>query len=102
MQVYAALAYYHLNREEIESYLTAEKLAYEQQTVTPSHSANVGDFCQLHSDYMTQQKTHWGIVIGSQNYSVGEQMRRTLKLIATQSAEAMQNQLVFLSSFHRE
>jgi len=28
-QVYAALAYYHLNQKEIEFYLTAEKLAYE-------------------------------------------------------------------------
>jgi len=37
-QVYAALAYYHLNRDEIESYLTAEKLAYEQQTANPSYS----------------------------------------------------------------
>jgi hypothetical protein len=38
-QVYAALAYYHLNREEIESYLTAEKLAYEQQLANPNYSA---------------------------------------------------------------
>jgi len=38
-QVYAALAYYHLNREEIESYLTAEKLAYEEQNIYPSDSA---------------------------------------------------------------
>ncbi|MFP4134994.1 MAG: DUF433 domain-containing protein [Halothece sp.] len=37
-QVYAALSYYHLNRDEIESYLTAEKLAYEQQTLDPSDS----------------------------------------------------------------
>jgi len=28
-QVYAALAYYHLNQKEIEFHLTAEKLAYE-------------------------------------------------------------------------
>ena len=38
-QVYAALAYYHLNREEIESYLTAEKLAYEQQLANPNYLA---------------------------------------------------------------
>lgn len=28
-QVYAALTYYHANREEIEAYLTAEKADYE-------------------------------------------------------------------------
>ncbi|RCJ23617.1 hypothetical protein A6S26_03030 [Nostoc sp. ATCC 43529] len=29
-QVYAALTYYHANQEEIEGYLIAEKLNYEQ------------------------------------------------------------------------
>ena len=29
-QVYAALTYYHANREEIEAYLTAEKVDYER------------------------------------------------------------------------
>ncbi len=29
-QVYAALTYYHANREEIEAYLTAEKADYER------------------------------------------------------------------------
>ena len=75
-------------------------IATEQQRVF--YTFNVGDFCQLHSYYMANQKTHTGIVISSQEYSVGEQMRRTLTLIATQSAEEMRNQLVFLSSFRRE
>ena len=30
VQVYAALTYYHVNREEIEAYLAAEKSSYEQ------------------------------------------------------------------------
>jgi len=75
-------------------------IATEQQRVF--YTFNVGDFCQLHSYYIANQKTHTGIVISSQEYSVGEQMRRILTLIATQSAEEMRNQLVFLSSFHRE
>ncbi|CAA9241326.1 hypothetical protein AVDCRST_MAG92-1526 [uncultured Coleofasciculus sp.] len=29
-QVYAALTYYHANKEEIEAYLTAEKADYER------------------------------------------------------------------------
>lgn len=29
-QVYAALTYYHANREEIEAYLTTEKVDYER------------------------------------------------------------------------
>ncbi|HEY9832542.1 MAG TPA: DUF5615 family PIN-like protein, partial [Stenomitos sp.] len=72
-------------------------LATEQQRVL--YTFNVGDFCQLHSVYMTQGQTHTGIVISSQDYSVGEQMRRVLKLMAAKSAEEMVNQLVFLSTY---
>jgi len=72
-------------------------LATEQQRVL--YTFNVGDFCQLHSIYMTQGQTHTGIVISSQEYSVGEQMRRVLRLMAAKSAEEMVNQLVFLSAY---
>jgi len=53
-------------------------IATEQQRVF--YTFNVGDFCQLHSYYIANQKTHTGIVISSQEYSVGEQMRRTLMI----------------------
>lgn len=72
-------------------------LATEQQRVL--YTFNVGDFCQLHSIYMAEGQTHAGIVISSQDYSVGEQMRRVLKLMAAKSAEEMVNQLVFLSAY---
>ena len=75
-------------------------LATEQQRVL--YTFNVGDFCQLHSIYMTEGQTHTGIVISSQDYSVGEQMRRVLKLIAAKNAEEMVNQLVFLSAYTGE
>ena len=75
-------------------------LATEQQRVL--YTFNVGDFCQLHSIYMAEGRTHTGIVISSQDYSVGEQMRRVLKLIAAKSAEEMVNQLVFLSAYAGE
>jgi hypothetical protein len=48
---------------------------------------------------MAQGRTHTGMVISSQDYSVGEQMRRVLKLMAAKSAEEMVNQLVFLSAY---
>jgi hypothetical protein len=72
-------------------------LATEQQRVL--YTFNVGDFCQLHSIYIVKGQTHSGIIISSQEYSIGEQMRRVLKLIATKSAEEMVNQLVFLSAY---
>ena len=61
-------------------------------------SFNVGDFYRLHTTYITQGKSHAGIILArQQRYSVGEQMRRLLKFIATKSAEQMKDQVGFLS-----
>jgi len=62
------------------------------------YSYNVKDFYQLHTDYQTQGKPHAGIILSAQQtYSIGEQMRRLLKLVANKSAEEMRNQIEFLS-----
>ncbi len=61
------------------------------------YSFNKGDFYRLHIKYLTQGKTHAGIILASQQrYSIGEQMRQLLELIATKSVEQMQNNLEFL------
>lgn len=63
-------------------------------------SYNVGDFYRLHTLALAQGKSHAGIILAQQQrYPVGEQMRRLLKLIAVRSAEAMQNQIEFLSAW---
>jgi len=64
------------------------------------YSFNVGDFYQLHTSYMEQNKSHAGIVLAlQQQYSVGGQMRRLLQLIAHLTAQEMQNRLEFLSAW---
>lgn len=64
------------------------------------YSFNVGDFLRLHTEYLTQGRTHAGIVLSrQQQYSVGEQMRRLLKLAATTPAEEMRDQVKFLSAW---
>ena len=61
------------------------------------YSFNVADYYQLHSQYLTEGKSHSGIIVSrQQTYSVGEQLRRLLKLIATKSAEDMRNHIEFL------
>lgn len=75
-------------------------LATEQQRVL--YTFDVGDFCQLHNTCITEGRTHAGIIISSQEYAPGEQMRRLLKLMVTKSAEEMVNQLVFLSAYAGE
>lgn len=63
------------------------------------YTFNVGDFCQLHNQWMRVQRSHSGIVISSQDYSVGEQMRRVLQLAERRPASTLENQLIFLSSY---
>ena len=61
---------------------------------------NVGDYYNLHTTWLAQGIAHAGIILAKQqHYSVGEQMRRLLKLIATKSAEGMKDQVEFLSDW---
>ena len=62
------------------------------------YSFNVGDYYQLHIAYLFEGRSHTGMILApQQRYSVGEQMRRVLRLLATRSAEEMVNQVEFLS-----
>jgi Domain of unknown function (DUF5615) len=64
------------------------------------YSYNVGDFCQLHSSFIVDERNHAGIILASQRqYSIGQQQRGLLKLAASLSAEEMVNQLLFLSAY---
>jgi hypothetical protein len=60
------------------------------------YSFNVGDYCRLQA----QGGSHAGLILAQQQrYSVGEQMRRLLRLIAARSAEDMRNHIEFLSAW---
>ncbi len=62
------------------------------------YSFNVGDFYHLHTIYLAEDKLHAGIILAAQQrYTVGQQMRRILKLAATKSVQEMQNNIEFLS-----
>jgi hypothetical protein len=63
------------------------------------YSFNVRDFYRIHTKFMDSKKQHAGIILSSQNYSIGEQMRRLLRIINTKSAEEMYNQVEFLSAW---
>ena len=58
---------------------------------------NVGDFCKLHGDYLAAGVGHGGIIVAHrQRYSVGEQVRRLLKLVESEEADDLKNRLIFL------
>ena len=64
------------------------------------YSFNVKDYCRLHAEFVAQSRSHAGIIVAKQqHYSVGEQMRRLLKIIATKPAEEMINKVEFLSDW---
>ena len=72
--------------------------ATEQQRVL--YSFNRGDFCRIHSAMLRAGKRHAGIILAvQQRYSVGEQMRRLLRLTSTLTTEAMRNRIEFLSAW---
>ena len=76
----------------------AEHLDYATEQGCVLYSFNVADFYDLHTTYLAQDKRHGGIILArQQHYSVGDQMRRILKLIATKSADDIKNQIEFLS-----
>jgi Domain of unknown function (DUF5615) len=64
------------------------------------YSFNVGDFYALHTKLLQTEQHHAGIIlVRQQRYSIGDQLRGTLKLLAARSAENMVDQLVFLSAW---
>jgi len=78
-------------------YSDADHLDYATSLERVLYSFNKGDFYRLHIEYLTEGKSHAGIILASQQlYSIGEQMRQLLQLISTKSAEQMQNNLEFL------
>jgi uncharacterized protein DUF5615 len=61
---------------------------------------NTADYCALHHKWMSIERAHAGIIVApQQRYSVGEELRRIMRLISSCSAEKMRDRLEFLSSW---
>ena len=77
-----------------------EQLQFAADSGRALFSFDVGDFFQLHAEWQSIGQEHAGIVLTQQQqFSVGELMRRLLRLKASKSAESMHNQLEFLSAW---
>lgn len=72
--------------------------ALNQRTI---YSFNRGDFYRLHTGWLREGKSHYGIVLSRQDLAVGEQMRRLLRLINELTSEEMRNRIEFLSAWGR-
>jgi hypothetical protein len=76
------------DREQLEFAIARQRAVY---------TLNVGDFANLHREYMEAGKDHFGIVvIPKQRYAVGEKIRRLTELVQSKSAEELRNRIEFL------
>jgi hypothetical protein len=61
---------------------------------------NVGDFWALHEEYLSTGQNHTHIILmPQQRYSIGDQLRRLLRLAATLAAEEIVDRAEFLSAW---
>jgi len=93
---------------DVESALTAgmrrrsdrDQLAYPTSEARVLCSYNVGDFCGIHRDLMAAGGGHAGLILTQQHrFTLGEHLRRLLRLVAAISSEEMRNRREFLSSW---
>lgn len=79
-----------------------EQLIWAAEQGRVIYSFNTKDFCRLHNTFIAEDINHAGIIVGAQQrYSIGQQLRGLLNLIAAKSAADMINQLVFLAEYIR-
>ncbi|MEX1026992.1 MAG: DUF5615 family PIN-like protein [Candidatus Paceibacterota bacterium] len=77
-----------------------EQLEFARADGRVLFSFNISDFQRIHTRYLSQGKTHSGIILAAQQrYSVGERIGRLQKVVTTISAEDMQSRLEFLSDW---
>jgi hypothetical protein len=78
----------------------ADHLEYAAKEGRALCTFNIGDFYCLHTEYLLEGKRHAGIILmQQQRFSVGEQMRRLLRLIADKSASEMESKVEFMSAW---
>jgi hypothetical protein len=77
-----------------------EQLAFATEHGSVLYTFNVSDFHRLHKKLTSDGNEHGGMILApQQRYSVGEQLRRILRLRARMTAASIRNQAEFLSNW---
>jgi hypothetical protein len=77
-----------------------DHLEYPGKAGRVLYSFNIRHYFRLHVNRLSRGESHAGIVVApQQQYTVGEQMRRLLRLVAARSAEEMKNQIEHLGAW---
>lgn len=75
-----------------------EQLAFAVSQGRAILTFNIGDFTRLHKSWLTENKSHKGIIV-SPEIKITELIRLTLKLLALTRDGEIENQLKFLQEF---
>ena len=73
----------------------SEQLRYAVKNERCLYSFNVKDFVLLHNKYIQNDQAHFGIIVSKQ-LSVGETIRKLLRVLQLFSHESIKNQIEFL------
>lgn len=77
-----------------------EQLEYSTRESRVLYTFNVKDFLQLHTTFLEHGREHAGLILVSQQrFSIGEQMRRILRLSQATTPEVMRNRFEFLTGW---
>jgi len=77
-----------------------EQLAFAAEQGCVLYTFNVSDFYRLHTEWSDSGREHAGMILApQQRFSVGEQLRRILRLRAATTAVSMRSQVEFLSNW---
>ena len=77
-----------------------EQLAFATERGCVLYRFNVSDFYRLHTQWAIAGREHAGMILApQQRFSVGEQLRRILRLRATTTTASIRNQVEFLSNW---
>jgi Domain of unknown function (DUF5615) len=80
--------------------LDDEQLAWASERLRAIYTYNAADFCRLHSEFLHHGRHHAGIIIGDQQTaSIGEQIKRLIRINEAKTAEEMKDTLEFLSNW---
>jgi predicted nuclease of predicted toxin-antitoxin system len=75
-----------------------EQLAYAASEQRALITFNHKDFAVRHTQYIVENKEHWGIILSTEE-SLDTLRRRLLRLLNTLTAEELKNQIRWLNEF---
>ena len=78
----------------------ADQLTFAAANGCVLYTYNVSDFYHLHAEWLAIGRDHCGMILApQQRFSVGEQLRRILRLGSSKAAAQMKNRVEFLGNW---